>query len=128
MNPTNLPTRIIAAGLPLVVIALIFGALGYALTQTKTRPVPPLPPASEQASGTQGVVQAIQGTELTLTTDDGRSQTLKLQPDVKVEVLRPATLADLRVGDWINGGAIIHPQTRLALTGLIVIPNPVLPP
>ena len=127
MNTTNLPTRLIAAGLPLIVIAIVFGAMGYTLTRTKTRAVPPLPPAVQQAAGVEGVVTALQGNQLTLTTTDGRMQTFTLQPDAKVEVLKPATLADLKNGDWVNGGAIQHPDTILALTGLVLIPNPVVP-
>ncbi len=127
MNTTNLPVRIIAVGIPLVVIALIFGAMGYTLTQTKTRAVPPLPPAVQQATGLEGVVSSLQGDQLTLTTADGRLQTFTLEPGAKVEALKPATLADVKSGDWINGGAIQHAQTILALTGLVLIPNPVVP-
>ncbi|HEX5369065.1 MAG TPA: hypothetical protein VFY10_06575 [Dehalococcoidia bacterium] len=128
MNTTNLPTRIIAAGLPLLVIALVFGAMGYTLTKTRTRAVPPLPPAVQQATGVEGVVSSLQGNQLTLTTTGGRPQTFTLQPGATIETLKPATLADVKPGDWVNGGAIQHPQTTLALTGLIVIPNPVVPP
>ena len=127
MNTTNLPTRIFAAGLPLVVIALVFGAMGYTLTQTKTRAIPPLPPAAHQATGVEGVVTGLQGDQLTLTTPDGRLQTFTLQPDAKVEVLKPASMADVKNGDWVNGGAIQHPETILALTGLVLIPDPVVP-
>ena len=127
MNTTNLPTRIVAAGLPLVVIALVFGAMGYTLTQTRTRAVPPLPPAAQQATGVEGVVTGLQGNQLTLTTPDGRLQTLTLEPDAKVELLKPASLADVKNGDWVNGGAIQHPETILALTGLVLIPDPVVP-
>ena len=120
--------RVIAAGLPLVVIALVFGAMGYTLTQTKTRPVPPLPPAPQQPAGIEGVVTSLEGNQLTLTTADGQLQNYRLQPGAKVELLKPASLADLNSGDWVNGGAIQHPATVLALTGLVLIPNPVVPP
>ncbi len=127
MNTTNLPIRVIAVGLPLIVIALVFGAMGYTLTKTRTHAIPPLPPAAQQPAGVEGVVSSLQGNQVTLTTPDGRLQTFTLEPGAKVEVLKPATLADVKTGDWVNGGAIQHPQTILALTGLVLIPNPVVP-
>jgi hypothetical protein len=123
---SSLPTRVIAAVLPLLVIALIAGAAGYFTKQTQIEPVPPLPEAEAGAEGLRGVVQGLSGDELVITTDAGRRLTLRLTSGANIEVLRAISAGELREGDWVNGGAIPHAQTVLALVGLVVIPDPVL--
>jgi hypothetical protein len=63
-----------------------------------------------------------------LTTQDGAALTLRLAADAPIELLKPITASQLKPGDWVNGGAIPHRQSVLALTGLVVISEPVLTP
>jgi hypothetical protein len=124
----NLLTRVLAAGLPLLVIALIFGGAGYALKNPATTPLTPLGPAEGQAAGLTAVVQELAGDQLSVTVEDGSTLRYRLAATAPVEALQPASLADLRIGDWLNGGAVQHAQTVLALVGLILIPDPVISP
>jgi hypothetical protein len=120
--------RIVAAGLPLLVIALVFGAIGYATKTPDPEPIPALAPAEPGNQGARGVIQSVANGQITLTTDSGATLNYQLSPGAPVEVLRPATLDAVNVGDWLNGGAIPHAQSLFALTGLILIPDPVVSP
>ncbi|HEX5141963.1 MAG TPA: hypothetical protein VFX19_13550 [Dehalococcoidia bacterium] len=128
MGSPGLLTRVIAAGLPLIVIALVFGGAGYALKQPDVEPIPQLPAVEEPISGVRGIIQSLAGDQLTLTTPDGVTHTYKLTPDARIEILQPASAGDIAVGDWLNGGAIPNSQTVYALTGLVLIPDPVVTP
>ena len=121
---SNLLTRILAPALPLLVIALIAGAAGYALTSTATRPVPALEAPAQQDQGVSGVVQNVSGNQLTLALEDGSRTTLELQPGAPIEVLRAIPASEIRLGDWLNGGAIPHAQTVLALVGIVLVEDP----
>lgn len=125
MNINNLLVRVIAAGLPLVVIALIAGAAGYVSESTETKPIPPLPAEADAPEGVVGSATSFSGDVLTIVTEDGREMTFRLRADAAVEMLRPIELSELSLGDWINGGAIPHAQTTLALVGLVLIEQPV---
>jgi hypothetical protein len=128
LDNSNLLTRVLIAGLPLLVIALIAGAAGYVSKKAERAPVPPLAVEEREPGGVRGSLQSVNGDEITVITAEGESVKLRLQPDAKVEVLAPITVAELQTGDWVNGGAIPHPDTVLALVGLVVIPDPVLTP
>lgn len=125
MNISNLLVRIFAAGLPLAVVALIAGAAGYVSEQTETKPIPPLQVEADAPEGVVGSATSFSGDELTIVTEDGREITFRLGADAPVEMLRPIELSELSLGDWINGGAIPHAQTTLALVGLVLIEEPV---
>jgi hypothetical protein len=127
LDNQRLPVRVIAAGLPLVLIALVFGAIGYATTKPSASPIPPLPAATPVESGVQGEVTSVSADSVTITKESGESQTYTLSPGVRVEVLQPIDVAAIRVGDWLNGGAIPHPDTVLALESLILVSQPVAP-
>jgi hypothetical protein len=120
-------TRIFAPLLPLVVIALVFGAAGYFLQDAGTRQIAPLAASHDAPQGARGKISSLNGDQLTLTTDEGASFTYTVAQDAPVEVLQPIGVDDLTLGDWINGGAIPHPQTVLALVNLIVVTNAVVP-
>jgi hypothetical protein len=126
VNNTNLLTRVLIAGVPLLVIALIAGAAGYVSKKADRAPVPALAAGVAGPEGVRGSVQGFTDDELTLITAEGRSIKLRLTADARVEVLTPISASDLRPGDWINGGAIPHADTVLALLGLVVISDPVL--
>jgi hypothetical protein len=128
MGSPGLITRVIAAALPLIVIALVFGGAGYALKQPDIQPIPQLPPVEEHVTGVRGIIQSLAGDQLSLTTPDGATHTYRLTPDAKIEVLQPTSAEDIAVGDWLNGGAIPNSQTVYALSGLVLIPDPVVTP
>jgi hypothetical protein len=123
----SLLVRIVAAGLPIVVIALIAGAAGYVTKGTRTAPIAPLPPAAERVAGIQGAVQSYANDQLTIVTADGTPMTFSVPGASTIEHLMAITLADLAIGDWINGGAIPHTQSVLAVVGLVLVSDPVLP-
>ena len=126
MDNKNLLSRVLAAGLPLLVIALIAGAAGYVTKKTETAPIPPLAATDVGPSGVRGPIQRVSGDQVSILTAAGESVTLRLKPDLTVEVLQPISVAQLIKGDWINGGAIPHADSVLALVGLVVIADPVL--
>jgi hypothetical protein len=128
MDSPSLLTRIIAACLPLIVIALVFGGIGYATKQADQKPVPPLPQEEARVEGARGVVQSASGGQLALTMEDGSTRTYQLSPNATIEVLRATNPASVNVGDWLNGGAVLHAQSLFALTGLVLIPDPVVAP
>lgn len=105
----------------------MFGAIGYAVTDPEPQPIPPLPAAAERASGVSGEVRSLDGGRITLVLQNGETREYALPPGVAVEAIRPVQLADIQVGDWLNGGAIPHPQTLLALERLVLLPEPVTP-
>jgi hypothetical protein len=69
----------------------------------------------------RGIVERIDNSELTITVGTQR-RVFRLNSSVKVDVLRPADLAALHTGDWLNVGAVPHDQTLFAITGLVIIP------
>ena len=128
MDKQSLLTRIVAAGLPLLVIALVFGGAGYALKDPGQEPIPDLPPAENRPTGARGVIQSIGNGQIALVTENGATLTYQLSPNTAVEALRPTTFEALQVGDWLNGGAVPHAQSLFALEGLVLIPDPVVTP
>jgi len=126
VDNSNLLTRVLAAGLPLLVIALIAGTAGFVSKKADRAPVPALAADDTGAGGVRGAVQGVSGDEVTLITPAGETIKLRLAPNAPVELLTPIGVSDLRAGDWVNGGAIPHADTVLALLGLVMIPDPVL--
>ena len=108
-------------------IALVFGAVGYATTEPDQAPLPPLPVADTGVPAAQGEITSVSGDRITLVTANGASLDYALLSDATVEALEPIELASVRIGDWFNGGAIPHPDTVLALVSLILLPEPVTP-
>jgi hypothetical protein len=127
LDKQSLPIRVIAAGLPIAVIALVFGAIGYVTTDSEPAPIPQLPPASGGIPATQGEVTAVDANRITIALESGESRDFAIAPDATVEMLETINLATIQLGDWLNGGAMPHPDTLLALVSLILIPDPVTP-
>ena len=120
MRAKNLPAPAVPL-IALVVAGLIAGLAGFVSNPDTPRPgggpAGPVLPAA-----TRGIVQSTTATRLTMTTDAG-PRTYDLPAGVAVEALRPIDLPAVRVGDWLNAGAVRNAQTLFALTGLIVIPE-----
>ena len=113
--------RIVAPVLGLIAVGLAAAALGYVSAgSTGGADAQPVTSAGSETAS-RGVVQSISGDSLTLATSSG-PVTLRLSPTVRIEALRPATLARARQGDWLNAGAIPHNQTLFAIIGLVIIP------
>jgi hypothetical protein len=127
VDKQSVPVRVLAAGLPIVVIALVFGAIGYVTTDSEPVPIPPLDVANQGIPATQGEITAVDANRITIVLDSGESRDYALTPGASVEVLEPITLAVIELGDWLNGGAIPHPDTLLALVSIILLPEPVTP-
>jgi hypothetical protein len=125
---TPLLTRIALAGLPVLVIALIAGAAGYFSKDPGTKPIPALQPAPDREQAVRGVIRNVSADQITVGTESGQTFTFSLEPNAPIEQLALASVAELRPGDWLNGGAIPHAQTILALLGLVVLSDPVVPP
>ena len=68
----------------------------------------------------RGVIKDFTAGKITLTTAAG-DQELTLASGAGIEALQPAALSAVRVGDWLNAGAVQHDQTLFALTGLVII-------
>jgi len=123
---TNLLTRIATAGLPLVLIALAAGMAGYLTSNAESLPVPPLPPQEERATGVQGTLQSFSNDQLIIVSSTGATLTFDLPGESTIERLVAIGRDDLTIGDWINGGAIPHPETVLALVSLVLVSDPVI--
>jgi hypothetical protein len=113
--------RTVAPALGLVAVALVALLVGY-VTKGSEQTTSNHVALVNQLEAARGVVQEISGDRLTLATGAG-TETLRLSPSTIVEVLRPASPATLREGDWLNAGAVPHEQTLFAIIGLIVIPQ-----
>jgi hypothetical protein len=127
VDSPRLITRIVAAGLPLLLIGLVFGAAGYALEEPESTPIPPLAAQEPPEAGTRGEITNVSGDQFTLVRDDGSTLSFRLAGDAPVEALEPISLDEVSLGDWLNGGAIPHPQTVLALINLILVTDPETP-
>ncbi len=114
------------AGLSLVVIALIAGGVGYLTAGVEPKQTAPLPPEAARETGIIGAVQSFSDDRLTIALADGTSATYEVPGESTIERLMTISRDDLMIGDWINGGAISHPDTILALVGLVLISDPVI--
>ena len=122
-NPLS---RLAVVGLPLILIALIAGGAGYLTAGSEPKQVTPLPAEEARATAITGSVQGFSNDELAIVLADGTSRTYEVPGESTIERLIPLTRSDLMIGDWINGGAILHPDTVLALVGLVLISDPVI--
>lgn len=119
--------RLLAAGLPLILIALVFGVVGYVTATPGQTGIAPLPLAPTTAPSLVGEVASVTDDRISLALDTGETMEYGFAAGVTVEKLEPIDLSAIQLGDWLNGGAIPHPQTILALVDLILLPEPVTP-
>jgi hypothetical protein len=122
----NLLLRIVTAGLPLVLIAFVAGVTGYVSKEAGTAPIPPLAAQEPAPTGVLGAVQSFSNDQLVIVANDGTQMTFDVPGESTIERLTTIAVDDLTVGDWINGGAIPHAQTVLALVGLVLVADPVM--
>ena len=116
----------VAPLLGLLAVALVCAVLGYLTANTRGAKAPGAPAPQPEASLVQGTLSAQTSDSITVMSDSGTSRTYKLSSDLKREQLRAATFAEIRIGDWLNGGAISHAQSVYSLTGFVLIPKELL--
>lgn len=63
----------------------------------------------------RGTVEAVQGNELTVTSREGQTLTLALKDDSRVNVVRPASLDDIKKGDYVGLTSIDAGGKRVAI-------------
>ena len=110
-----------------MVIAIVFGAIGYATREPEVTQIPPLADVPPGPGAASGEIVSLEGGRITIVTETGEPLEYVLPDAVMVEMLEPINLAAVEIGDWINGGAIPHPATILALEQLVLLPEPVTP-
>ena len=108
-------------------IGIVAGLAGYATSSPAPAVIPELSERPDSISGTQGEIVTLNSGRLSIVTDSGERLDFALPADAEVEQLRSIALSDLAIGDWLNGGAIPHPDTVLALLSLILLDEPITP-
>ena len=58
--------------------------------------------AEEQPYRVRGTLEAVEGTKLTVETREGETLDLTLNDDTRVMVVRPASLEDIKQGDYVG--------------------------
>jgi hypothetical protein len=112
--------------LPALIIAVLFAvALGAGYVTESNGTTSRETTAATVPQGVRGSIQALNANSLTLRTADGVQQ-FTLSPDAIVEVSRPTTASTIKVGEWLNVGAIPNGQTLFAIIGLTLIPDAML--
>lgn len=105
----------------LLLATLLAGGLGYATASPARHDTFTASAAPPEPVFVRGIVQNTTADRLTLLVD-GAPRDLTLRPDLKVEAQRPAPIASVAPGAWINAAAVPHQQTIFALTGLVLLP------
>lgn len=121
-----LPRRSFPAWLaPLIVVIgiIVAGVVVILLARRAGAPdVPPQPPEFVRPGPARPVttldVQQAGGGKLTLS--DG-SRDVALKPDARVEALRPITVDDIRIGDWLAAIGIPNEVRNFSIRSLVVI-------
>jgi hypothetical protein len=103
-------------------VLLVTGAAtGYLTAPSPGLRLPPAGNAPPATTTIHGTVQSVSANSLTVSSPAG-PVALKLSLQTAFERLDPATLAAVRVGDWVNVAGVPNRQTLFAITGLAVIP------
>ena len=115
----------LAPALLLAAIALAFAAVILLARRAAAPDVPPEPPALRPPAPARpatalDVQQAASGR---LTLSDGTRDT-PLAPGARVEVLRPATTADVRPGDWLEVIGIPNEVRNFSIRSMVLLAGP----
>jgi len=105
----------------LLAVAIIALAAGY-FTKSSPEAVQPRLSAPEvQKATVRGEVLQISSDRITVSTREG-TRIVRIGPATIFETLGTTTPLHVEVGaDWLNVGAIPHPQTLFVINGLVVI-------
>lgn len=122
MKRLSLRPEVLAPLAGALLVGLSAAGAGYFSAGSSATPATSVAKAEAPVSGFRGVIQSVSGDSVTLATDAG-SRNVRLTPATAIEALRPASLASIRPGDWINAGAVRNRQTIFALTGVVVLPQ-----
>lgn len=79
--------------------------------------------APPMGSAIQGKVQALNGSALTLTTNDGKTTTVTLPANVDVQVIVNKTLADIKEGELVGSAAKLGADGKLHAEEVHFIPQ-----
>jgi hypothetical protein len=73
--------------------------------------------ADEQAPyRVRGTLESVEGNKLTVTTREGEALDLRLQDDTRVLVVRPASLDDIKQGDYVGLTSVDSAGKRVAIS------------
>ncbi len=84
---------------PMLLGTLLIGAFTHAATEAPAAPPQPMRPVT-------GVVRALDGAQLTVELADGSKFTAPLAADARITAQRPASLADIKSGDFVASAAV----------------------
>jgi len=107
--------------LGLLVVATVALVAGY-VTEAHPRSSPtPAAATAPQGEAVRGEILQVSGDRITVSTRGG-TQTFRLTQATVFETLGTTTPLHVDVGDdWLNVGAVQHPQTLFVISGLVVI-------
>jgi hypothetical protein len=107
--------------LVLLAVAIIALAAGYFTKADAKATAPGLSAPEPQRVAVRGEIRQVTGDQITVSTREG-ARTFRIVPTTVFETLGTTTTLHLDVGDdWLNVGAIQHPQTLFVVNGLVVI-------
>src|SRR5579872_5760898 len=111
--------RFAALAMPLLVVAILLAGCGSAAPNLLPQPATPTAAAAARGQRLSGLVQNITNGKITL--DDGSSFTVS--GDTRLTRVVAATLADLRVGDYVAVTAKRQSDNTLLATVVNVFPD-----
>jgi hypothetical protein len=78
----------------------------------------PLPAAADEQTPyrVRGTLEAVEGDKLTVTTREGEALDLTLQEDTRVLVVQPASLDDIKQGDYVGLTSVDAAGKRVAIS------------
>ncbi|MCC2662483.1 MAG: hypothetical protein K0S35_405 [Geminicoccaceae bacterium] len=90
---------------------LMFAGAALALGAT-------LPAAADEQAPyrVRGTLESVEGNKLTVTTREGEALDLRLQDDTRVLVVRPASLDDIKQGDYVGLTSVDSAGKRVAIS------------
>jgi hypothetical protein len=83
----------------------------------------PAPAQASKAVTVAGTVTAVEGASITVRTDGGKSEAVKLTPNYVVVRNSPATLADIKPNDFVASAAMRGADGKLHSTELRIFPE-----